>query len=464
MTSPTGATRSTASDQTLTAKRSAGLGRRAALGLVDQCLSSVTNFALNILVVSSVSSADYGAFALVYAIYFLARSAVIALVGQPLLIRHTDEERVGGRAPVSYRRALGASLLLGMGGGLLLLALAGASWALFAGSPLISRALVVLAIALPGLFLHDGLRCVYFAAGRPQAAIAIDLAWAVTLLVPVAILLDTGQEQVELLLLAWGAAAAVAAVAGLVASRMLPKFDGALAWLYGVRSLSLPIFGEALIPQLALQGVTMVVAALAGLEAVGVLRSAVLLASPLNVFLLAIPIIAVPEAMRILHDEPERHRPAMAVLSGALATVFGLWCAAMLLLPDAIGTRVLGESWPAASHILPQVSGYYVFTALGVGAMVGLRTLELASRSFRARAAGSIIGLAAGAAGAFLAGAEGAALGLAAGAVVTTILLWASFRRDLPVPAGRTEAQASGSRFGADAATDAHQPAPPHQR
>ena len=35
-----------------------------------------------------------GAFALAFATYFLARSAVFALVGQPLLIRHTDEERV----------------------------------------------------------------------------------------------------------------------------------------------------------------------------------------------------------------------------------------------------------------------------------------------------------------------------------------------------------------------------------
>ena len=430
-----------ASDQVLTAKRSAGLGRRALLGLIDQGLSSVTNFALNILVVSSVSSADYGAFALAYATYFLARSVVIALVGQPLLIRHTDEERVDGRTPLSYRRALGASLLLGLGGALLLGG-AGVSWALLAGSPLIGRALVVLGFALPGLFLHDGLRSVYFASGRPQSAIAIDLAWGVAQLVTVAVLLATGHTQVELLLLAWGAAATVAAVAGLVVSRLLPKFEGALAWLYGARSLSLPILGEALIPQLALQGVTMVVAVLAGLEAVGVLRSALILASPLNVFLLAIPFIAVPEAMRILHDEPARHRRAMVMLSGALATMFGVWCAAIMLLPDGIGTRVLGASWPAASELLPEVLGYYVATALGVGAMVGLRTLELASRSFRARAAGSIVGLAAGAAGAWLAGAEGAALGLAAGAVVTTILLWVSFRA-VPAQAGRAEAPAS---------------------
>ena len=443
MRSPTAAARSTTSDQTLTASRRAGVGRRTILGLIDQGLSSITNFALNILVVSSVSSADYGAFALAFATYFLARSAVFALVGQPLLIRHTDEERVDGRAPVSYRRALGASLLLGIGGGLLILGGAGACWVLFADSPQIARSVLVVGVALPGLFLHDGLRSVYFASGRPQSAIAIDLAWGLAQLVTVAVLLATGHEQVELLLLAWGAAATVAAAAGLVASRLLPKFDGALAWMYRVRGLSLPILGEALIPQLALQGVTMVLAVAAGLEAVGVLRSALVLASPLNVFLLAIPIIAVPETMRILHDAPARHRSAMVVLSGALATLFGLWCTAMMLLPDDIGTRVLGESWPAASQILPQVLGYFVATALGLGAMVGLRTLELVYRSFRAQAAGSITGLAAGGAGAFLAGAEGAALGLAAGAVVTTILLWASFRRDLPAPVGRAEAPAS---------------------
>ena len=46
-------------------------------------------------------------------------------------------------------------------------------------------------------------------------------------------------------------------------------------------------------------------AAVAGLEAVGVFRSAQVLFSPLNVLLQAVPMVGIPEGVRLLKRRPE---------------------------------------------------------------------------------------------------------------------------------------------------------------
>lgn len=402
------------------------LGRRTALGLVDQLISSATNFALNILVLGSVTTTAYGTFALVYSLYFIARGAIQALVLEPLLVRHTDD--LSG-APIgsedrqrSYRLGLGGGFALSLLGSLLLLGAA-----LVLPSDLVGS-VVVLAFVLPGLMLQEILRSIFLAQGRPSAAIAIDSAWAVTQLVLVGSLLAAGVAEVPWLILAWGVSAGVSTLAGMAVDRLWPRFRGSTGWLIGHRRLSLPFLGEIMTDILSGQGVLLVLAAVAGLEAVGTFRSAQILFSPLAVLFVAVMMVGIPEAVRELGQNPQRFTRSMLIFGGSIALLTGLWCAAVIGFPASLGSRLLGDSWPGASAILPELCLSYIAVASGLGALVGLRALAASRASFTARLSGGVVGLTLGAIGAGVAGAAGAALGLGLGAVLSTVLLWVFFR------------------------------------
>jgi O-antigen/teichoic acid export membrane protein len=404
------------------------LGRRTTLGVVDQVISSGTNFALNVLVVSSVSTDAYGTFALVYALYYIAWGAIQALVAQPLLVRHTDQLEGepkpddGGRQV--YRLALGSGLELSLvGSAFLLLA------ALVVPDELVVP-MVVLAVVLPGLLVQEVMRAVFLAEGRPSAAIAIDSAWAVAQLVLVGSLLASGTAQVPWLLLAWGVSGGVSALAAMLFDRLWPAVRGAARWLVGHRRLSLPFFGEIMTDLVAAQLVLIALGSLAGLDAVGTFRSAQLLFSPLAVMFMAGMRVGIPEAVRLLRTDPRRFRTGMVVAGAGITLVGVVWSLTVIGLPDALGERLLGESWSSASTILPQFSLFYVGAAAGLAALVGLRALAASRASFRARTTGSVLGLVLGALGAGRAGAGGAAIGLGIGVTVATTWVWLSFRSE----------------------------------
>src|SRR5438093_10629186 len=66
------------------------LGRRAAWGLVDQAISSLTNFALTIFVAHSVSPTQFGGFALALSIYFLVAWIGQGVASGPLVVPYTS--------------------------------------------------------------------------------------------------------------------------------------------------------------------------------------------------------------------------------------------------------------------------------------------------------------------------------------------------------------------------------------
>jgi O-antigen/teichoic acid export membrane protein len=403
-----------------------GLGRRASLGVTDQVLSSLTNFALNILVVATVSTDAYGTFALVFALYIVARGVIQALVAQPLLVRHTEPDRLVGdeRGPARvYSLALGSSIGVGLVGTVLL---AGGS---LLGTGDLRASLLVLAAVLPGLMLQEVQRGVYFAQGRPAGALVIDGAWAVAQLALVGGLLAAGHQEVQWLILAWGISGTISAVLAVGVERLAIRLRGALGWMLGVRDLSIPFFGEIMTLRLSTQGVVFVLAGVGGLGAVGAFRSAQVLFSPLNVLLQAVPMVGIPEGVRLLQRDPLGFRRLMVVAGAAITFAFALWCAVVLLLPDAVGERLLGDSWSAAAGILPESSIFYVATAAGLGALIALRALQAARASFAARATGSAVGLLLGSVGAASSGASGAAWGLGAGAIVGSALLWLALAR-----------------------------------
>ncbi len=145
--------------------------RRLGWGVADQALSSLTNFALAVLVARTVSTSSLGAFGLAFATYTITLGATRALCSEPLTVRYSATGEREWRDGASA--ATGVALVLGVVAGLLCIAAA----FLFGGT--LRPSLIVLGIGMPGLIVQDTWRNAFFCHLRGAYAFVNDLAWAV---------------------------------------------------------------------------------------------------------------------------------------------------------------------------------------------------------------------------------------------------------------------------------------------
>lgn len=392
-----------------------GLLRRLGWGAADQAVSSLTNFALAVLVARSVGPRSFGAFALVMSAYALALGAARAVVGEPLGIRHSSSSVTRSRSLIAD--ATGAALLLG--------ALCGA--ALLPVSAVVPDGLrlpfLVLAVALPGLVLQDAWRYVFVAAGEPRRAFVNDVVWAVAQLGTIGWLVGTGDPGEVALLAVWGASATVAALVGCRQARVVPRPAGAGRWLRRHRDLWPRLGMEFGAMTGAWQLVMFLAGAVAGLVALGSIRAAQTLFGPLNLAFLTVPLVAVPELSR-QRAKGGSVLGASAVVGGGLcllALAGGVLLAAM---PVGLGRDLLGSSFESGHALLLPMTLLLASTGVNIGAIVGLRCMGAADRSLRTRLVTAPVLVVSGAVGAVVGGAFGAAAALALANWFAAVLWW----------------------------------------
>jgi len=402
-------------------------------------VSSLTNVALTIMVARSVSADEFGTFSLLFATYLVCITLVRGLTSEPLLVRFSAAE------PTTLSRAVsqssGATVVAA-----LLLVLVLTAVVLATGLVPELPALIFLA-TLPGLLLQDHWRYALLAAKKPHKALANDVAWALAQLLAVTALALTDRLTLVLLVLAWGGAANVAALVGLLQVRVRPRMCRAAQWLREQGDLAGRYAAEGFAFQGANQATVFVVAAVAGLAAAGSLRAAQTMFGPLVVLTLGIRLALVPEAVRATTRSVRRMTRLVFAAAGLLTTVTAAWSIAVLLLPNAAGEALLGSSWALAVPLLVYVAVDRLANATIIGPFLGLRALADSRRSLRARMVVSALAVLGGVVGALVDGARGAAIGAAASSLVS-IAVWgfAFFHALAHHRAGRTdEAQPAGS-------------------
>ena len=147
---------------------------------------------------------------------------------------------------------------------------------------------------------------------------------------------------------------------------------------------------------------------------------------------MGLSMVAVPEAARALR----RSWRALVVFCTALAIVQAVGVIAwglsiMFLLPDELGTRLLGALWePAMALIVPTT---LAFAGIGLmnGAAAGLRALAAARRSLRATLLCACAYLTGGVGGALVGDAAGSAWGIAAATATGAVVWWWQLRAGL---------------------------------
>lgn len=437
MSTDTGSVENTAPAQTSPRRRA--LATRLSWGLADQAVSSLTNFAVGLVVARGLGAVDFGIFALAWATYGAALNISRGLASDPFVVRFS------GAAATTWRAALvkatGTALLVGVATGLL-----GVAAGIAIGGA-VGAAFTALGAMMPFLLLQDAWRFGFFAAGRGSQACLNDAIWAVAL-VP-ALFLAALQGSVVTYILAWGGSAGVAAAWGCVQARTVPGPQHVGSWLREQRDLGPRYVMENVSNSGSGQIRTYGLGAITGLAAVGSVRGAELLLGPFMAVLMGLSLVAVPEAARVARSRPHRLARFCLLLGGAQGVAALLWGMGLLfLLPDQVGVQLLGAVWPSASILILPATLAVTFAGLSSGAATGLRALGAARRSLRAQLITSSVYIVGGLTGAVLGGAVGSSWGVALGCMIGACGWWYQLRTASRVPsttaATRPEIQDKG--------------------
>ena len=318
--------------------------RRVSWNLVDQALSAAGNFALAIIVARSVSSTEFGAFAIAFLVFGIAVAATKSLAGQPLQMRYSSAGREQQRAEIG--RATGfvlpVSVMIGLVMAVVGVAVSGA----------VGTSLLALSAVIPALLLQDTCRMAMFTIGKPAWAAAIDAAWIVAQLALISALLFSGHDQVWPLILAWGSAAGLSAGLGMTLLQVRPRLREAAVWFRKQRHLIRYLFPEYVLGLGAAQVGLVLVGVVATADDVGSLRAAQVLLGPLGIVATAAFQFAVPEMSSRPHMTV-RQRAAFAFgISGALGVTTVIYVSILLMMPDWFGDALFGESWAGAAVVL----------------------------------------------------------------------------------------------------------------
>ena len=394
--------------------------RRIGWGLADQGLSSLTNFVVGIVVARSVGVEQFGAFGLAFAAYLIVVGLSRAVTAQPVLIRYSGVDPSRWRSGAAA--ATGTALLIGLGA-----APIAAVIGLLAGGS-VRTAFVALAIVLPGMILQDAWRFAFFARGRGRAAFMNDALWTVVQVAILGVMVWSEVVDVFVAVLAWGGAANVAALFGVVQSGVVPRPSAVRAWWHEHRDLLPPYIGEFAANTLAGQLMVYAVGFVAGLAVVGAQRGAQVLLGPIYVVVQGVYLVAVPEAVRVLRTSVRRLALFCVGAGVALAAFAMAWTVALLLIPDPLGIALMGEVWTASREIVLNWGLSFAAVNVGVGAAIGLRALEAAARTLRAAAIGSAAQFVGAVAGAYVGGVVGAAWGYLAACLIWIAIWWWEFR------------------------------------
>ena len=386
-------------------------------GVADQAVSSLTNFAVSIYVVHVLGAVQFGAFSLAYVTYAFALTASRGLATDPLMVRFSGTDLPAWKRAVA--RCTGTAAVVGFAVGACVLAAA----ALLGGT--VRGAFLALGLTLPGLLLQDSWRYSFFALGRGSQAFLNDSIWAVALLPALVLLRVTGTSDVFWYVFAWGAAAAVGAIAGPLQARVVPRMSASLEWLWKHRDLGPRYLAEGATFSAATQLRTYGIGIILGLATVGVVQAVATLMGPITILFLGMSLVAIPEAARILRRSPRRLPLFCLLITSGLAMVGIAWGLVLLVvLPRGLGNWLVGPIWRQAYHLVIPQALFSIGTIAGLGAGVGLHALGAARRSLWAMILTSCLYLSLSLAGAAVGGAAGTVSGSAIAAWIGSLIVW----------------------------------------
>lgn len=345
---------------------------RVLLGVVDQGLYAVSNFAAILFAARFTSVEEFGLVAVAISATMLTTLAERAVVGEPIGIGgggELDRQRVG--------EALGSVTVLGIG-------TAGLAVGLGVGLRGTDTGVMALwgGMSVTGVLLSDAVRYIHAARGAAVAALKLDAWWLG--LQAIAMLVLTMWSPIDgrawLAYLAWAAPATPIAIIELTRVGAKPYLGGASTWFRRQRRVAGGLLADYSIMQGLAQILTLAIASVVGLGAAGAFKGAQTLFGPFRVFNQAAGLVAVPEAVRLRREGRWTARRMSQLAAGAFGLAVGVvWYMFMLeQLPVSLGRALLGASWEDTRDL---IRPFGLLTVIGTVAIAPLVVLRAARRT-----------------------------------------------------------------------------------
>lgn len=383
------------------------VNRRVQVAVVSNAAVSISSLLLTVAVARKSTTEDFGEFAMAMVAYLLASGVVRAAVTDTALARAAS---VANR-DVCYRRA---SLLAMVMGGTVI------GVGLLAGNGY----LVLLGVSLHGLLTLDYVRVVNTAAFRPATAWWTSATWSAAV-VAVSLVVVVTALPPWWAFVGWCLSGCAIGYAAATAARypLRPGWPRDREATRAAGWFSLDFLAGSGGSALS----TSVVGATLGVSIVGALRGAATLLGPAALVASTSRSLAIPYLVRSRGVRPQSERHAAMTATAALTVVALPLVLAVVLVPDWLGTALLGASWALAAPILLPMGLESLAAMIGSVPSAGHRAAFAGRRALVLRLAVGVprpvIVLIAG----VNFGASGVAWAMAAIAVVNAILWWASY-------------------------------------
>jgi O-antigen/teichoic acid export membrane protein len=389
-----------------------------ALTIVDQGASSVSNFALAIIVAHYSSASALGVFAILTTTYILSQGLVRSLSSDCLLTRSEADETVRS---VYERAGYQAAVVLALYLSVLVVAVSGALPRAFTIS------FVIFAVAFPLMACQDYARFIGISRYEPGYAIRLDVAWLVLFLVAYVVLRHEGLTTLPWLFGAWSGAGALVGLwtlpAHLVGSpdrRRLLRF-----WDESERSVGLRFGGQFMLVTSWTYLISYLLLFVLTLAAIGEFKLAQLALGPITVLLAGVQSALIALAATRFQVDPRRAvRFLLLVGVGAFAVTVA-WTALIYAAPLHVMNAVFGRNWPAARVIIPYAGLAVALSGFAGAATSGLRAMRAAAENLRLALVMVPFLFVLCLGGAKLYGTRGAAGGLAVAGAIYSVLGWA---------------------------------------
>ena len=396
---------------------------RARWGIVDQGISSFTNFAVTAVVAHQVDPAAFGAFSVALTMYICVLWVARSMVGEPFVVRMTASSVAAQITAAGDAMGTAVAIGLATGGAAVTLGL------LLGG--VTGRALAAMGLFLPVLLAQDAERYVLMARGRARGAAANDATWAVVQFAVTALLLLVHRADGTWLTVAFGTGAAAGAVVGIGQTGSRPTLSRTRSWLHDRAEEWVAFLLELLTVNATPQLSMLAVAALGQVVVVGAVKAGMFLFAPLSVLFSGLYLVALPEAVRLRARTLSGLKVFVVSLAVGMSALTFAWAGAVALVPASLGRALLGANWASGRAVLWPVAALTAASATILSSIVGLRALGVARQTIRVRIWIGPVVFVSGIVGAELGGALGTATALAISSWLSAGLSWFVLRRSL---------------------------------
>ncbi|MFB6984959.1 hypothetical protein [Streptomyces sp. NPDC056304] len=403
--------------------------------VADQGVAALTNILVLVAAARLSTVADFARFSAVYLVFTALLGVFGAYTGQPLVLRRGERDEVGGACRSAVVFTLLAASALG--------ALLAAVCLLLPGAT--ARALMTLGLVLPVVLGQDTMRYAFSTLQLPHLALGGDVLRLACVLG--ALTMQPYGAPAARLVTVWGLSALPALLlSAVLLHRRVAGTPLRLKVLLRRGHLGRRFVVEFGVGNAAGQLSVLGLGAVGNPLVVGALRGATTLFGPLNVLFTSATGFGPPLLGR-LPCERRRVR-ATVTLAAVLALTAGAWATVLALLPDGVGRRLLGDTWPTAAALLPATGSQYAAMAVGTCGLLALRMLDPRT-TLSIQVVYSLAAVAFLTGGYVLGGVPGAAWGLCLGSVCKAVATWARVARlSRRTAGGRAPVSAGAIRSG----------------